>query len=232
MARYGAACSSLVVTKLILIKWSVIRIKASSFFLVVRDRTLIKHIIQLLNLLERRNHLCIYLHLLDVLGVGTHLLDQCFLRTYNFWNKKVECMWVIRDSCVVYITVYIFFPVWSFFWCYIPFCFPRIWSIVLNGWNSYLLFSNYCFRYFINVSTKVMWNSSYDALYWWTVHISSFSTWTQLMTIIKWLSFLWWNLMHADLWYLYIFWHHFPMIMCIISTIYVMFKYWFYIWPC
>ena len=74
---------------------------------------------------------------------------------------------------------------------------------------------------------KLIWNSSYDALYWWTVHTSSFSTWNQWTTIIKWLSCLWWNLMHATLCYLYVFWNHSPMIMCIISTIYIMFKCWF-----
>ena len=80
VAHYGAACLGRVVTELILIKWSV-RIKASSLFLVIRDivtKTLIKQNIQLLNLLGRRNHLCIYLHLLYVMGVGTHLFMNVF----------------------------------------------------------------------------------------------------------------------------------------------------------
>ena len=54
-----------------------------------------------------------------------------------------------------------------------------------------------------------------------------FSTWTQWMTVIKWLCCLWWNLMHATLWYLYVFRLHFPVIMCIVSTIYMMFNCWF-----
>ena len=74
---------------------------------------------------------------------------------------------------------------------------------------------------------KLIWNSSFDALYWWTVNISTFSTWTKWMTVIEWLSCLWWNLMHATLCYVYIFWLHFPMIMCIVSTIYIMFECWF-----
>ena len=54
----------------------------SKYFIpVIRDtltKTLIKQIVQLLNLLGRRNHLCIYLHLLYVMGVGTHLLMNAF----------------------------------------------------------------------------------------------------------------------------------------------------------
>ena len=40
--------------------------------------------------------------------------------------------------------------------------------------------------------------------------ISSFSTWTQWMAVIKWLSCLWWNLMHAILWYLFVYLTPFP----------------------
>ena len=46
------------------------------------------------------------------------------------------------------------------------------------------------------------------------------------MTVIKWLSCLWWNIVHATLWYLYVFWLHFPIFMCIVSTICIMLKCW------
>ena len=57
---------------------------------------------------------------------------------------------------------------------------------------------------------KLIWNSSSDALYWWIVHYFFLSTWTQWTTVIKWLSHLWWNLMHAILWYLYVYVNPFP----------------------
>ena len=57
---------------------------------------------------------------------------------------------------------------------------------------------------------KLIWNSSYDTLYWWTVHTFSFTTWNQWMTVTKWLSFLSWNLMHMSLWYLYVYVTPFP----------------------
>ena len=157
VARYGATCSCLVLTKLILIKWSVIRIKACSLFLVVRDmvtKNLIKQIIQLLNLLGKKSFMYIFAFTWCI-GGWNPFVGSMFLRKDNFWINKVECLWDIRDSYAIYITVCSFFPLWSFFQCYIPFCFPRIWSIVLNGWNSYLLCFDYCFRYFINVSAKV-----------------------------------------------------------------------------
>ena len=88
-----------------------------------------------------------------------------FNHPYNFWNNKVECMWVIRYSCAIYITVYIFFSVWLFFQYYTPFCFLRIWNIVLNGWNSYCLCSDHCLRYSVNVSTKV----DIEIIFWCSV---------------------------------------------------------------
>ena len=137
-----------------------------------------------------------------------------------------------RFLCCLHYSLYFLSYVIVFSGVYIPFCFPCIWSVVLNGWNSYLLCSDYCFRYFINVSAKVnmefiLWCSILmDCSYFFLFHLNSMNdcNWVVILPLMKYRA---WNLVI----FLCI-WLHFPMIMCIVSTRYMMFKCWFYIWPC
>ena len=73
----------------------------------------------------------------------------------------------------------------------------------------------------------MIWNSSYDALYWWIVHVSFLFTWNQWMTVTRWLSFLCWNPMYESFVLSSSIWIHCPMVMCIVSTVCIMLKYWF-----
>ena len=74
---------------------------------------------------------------------------------------------------------------------------------------------------------KLIWNSSYDALYWWIVHVSFLFTWNQWMTVTRWLSFLCWNPMYERFVLSLSSWLHFPMAICVVSTICIILKYWF-----
>ena len=44
------------------------------------------------------------------------------------------------------------------------------------------------------------------------------------MTVIKWLPFLWWILEHTILWYFYLYVTPCPMVLCIVSTIFIIFE--------
>ena len=140
---------------------------------------------------------------------------------------------VIRDSCVVYITVCISLPLWLFFQCYTPFCFLRIWNIVLNGWNSYYLCSDDCLRYSMNVSTKV----DIELIFWCSILMDCSLS---LLPHLKLNEWLWLNGYLAfdkiscilSLWYLYVYVTPF-------SNGYVyrfnhLYNLWvlIYIWPC
>ena len=81
-----------------------------------------------------------------------------------------------------------------------------------------MLCSGYCFRYSQTFILNLIWNSSWDALYWWTIHVSLLSPENQWMTVTRWLSCLCWNFVYEDLHYLYLFWLHCPMVLCVVST--------------
>ena len=135
---------------------------------------------------------------------------------------------IIRDSCDVYIIVCISLPLWLFFQCYTPFCFLRIWNIVLNGWNSYFLCSDHCFIYSMNVSAKV----DIELIFWCSVLMDCSLS---LLPHLKLNEWLWLNgylapdkiscICLCDI-FMYV-WLHFPMVMCIVSTIYIIFECWF-----
>ena len=135
---------------------------------------------------------------------------------------------IIRDSRVAYIAVCISLPLWLFFQCFTPFCFLRIWNIVLNGWNSYYLFSHHCLRYSMNVSAKV----DIELISWCSVLMDcSFS----LLPHLKLNERLWLNgylafdkiscICLCNI-FMYV-WLHCPMVMCNVSTIYIIFECWF-----
>ena len=73
----------------------------------------------------------------------------------------------------------------------------------------------------------MIWNSSYDALYWWIVHVSFSFAWNQWMTVTRWLYCLCWNSMYERFVLSLSIWIHFPMVICVVSTIYIILKYWF-----
>ena len=73
-------------------------------------------------------------------GWNPYVWSMCFLRTYNFWNNKSECWWIIRYSCVIYVIVYAF-PFYVIVFSVTTFHFVFFIS------NSCLLCSGYCFRY-------------------------------------------------------------------------------------
>ena len=122
------------------------------------------------------------------------------------WNPS--CWWMFSEDIYFWITklntcglseIHVLFTLqsvfllllWLFFQCYTPFCFLRIWNIVLNGWNSYCLWSDHCFRYSVNVSAKVdrthLLMLCIDGLF----IISSTPPEIKWMIVIEWLSCLW-----------------------------------------
>ena len=135
---------------------------------------------------------------------------------------------VIRDSRAVYIAVCFSLPLWLFFQCFTPFCFLHIWNIVLNGWNSYYLCSDHCLRYSMNVSTKV----DIELIFWCSVLMDCSLS---LLPHMKFNEWLWLNgnlafdkiscICICDI-FMYM-WLHCPMVMYIVSTIYIIFECWF-----
>ena len=167
------------------------------------------------------SYLCIYLNLFDVLGVGTHMFGPMFLRTYDFWiNNRAECWLIFKYSFVIYVTVCAFFPCDYLLSAYLPFCFLSYLDVVFN---SFRIHTCYALAIVSDISQifilKLIWNSSCCALYWWIVHVSLLSPENQWMTVIGWLSCLCWDFVYEALHYLYLFWLHYPMVICVLSAI-------------
>ena len=106
-----------------------------------------------MNLLGRWISLCIYLHLFYLMGVGTRPVAGCFWKTY-FLSKKLNVK-RLSEIPAPFVLQSVLLSLWLCFPVFIPFCFLHIWNKVLNDWNSYLLCSGHCFKYFINLSAKV-----------------------------------------------------------------------------
>ena len=93
----------------------------------------------------------------------------------------------------LYYSLYFLSYVIVFSSVYIPFCFLRIWSVVLNGWNSYLLCFDYCFRYFMKFSAKfnmefILWCSILmDCSYFFLFHLNSMNdyNWVVILPLMK-----------------------------------------------
>ena len=168
-----------------------------------------------------RSYLSIYLNLFDVLGVGTHMFGPIFLKPYDFWiNNRAECWLIFKYSCVIYVTVCAFFPCDCFLSVYLPFCFLSYLNVVFNSFRIHTCYALAIVSYISQIFLlKLIWNSSCDALYWWTIHVSLLSPENQLMIVTKWLSYLCWNFVYDVLHYLDLFWLHFPMVICVVSTI-------------
>ena len=83
-------------------------------------------------------------------------LSYCwmFWKTYTFFSKKLNAEKLSKIP-VPFVLQSVFLSLWLFFPLFTPLCFLRIWNKVLNDWNSYLLCSGHCFKYFINLSAKV-----------------------------------------------------------------------------
>ena len=118
--------------------------------------------------------------------------------------------------------------------CY-SLCLPSMWlspkcllSILFSSYlnvvfNTFRIHTCYDLAIVSDISLifllKLIWNSSCDALYWWIVHVSLLSPKNQWMTVTEWLSYLCWDSMYEALHYLSLFWLHFPMVICVVSTI-------------
>ena len=164
-------------------------------------------------------------------GLEPILLMNVFWR-HIFLNNKAEC--VRLSEILVLFTLQFVFPFLCdcFFQCYTPFCFLRIWNIVLNGWNSYYLCSDHCLRYSMNVSAKV----DIELIPWCFVLMDCSLS---LLPHLKLNERLWLNgylafdkisrVCLCDI-FMYM-WLHFPMVMCIVST--NLYNFWvlIYIWP-
>ena len=103
---------------------------------------------------------------------------------------------------------------------YIPFCFPHIWSVVLNS-SEFILFMLWLlFQIFHKIFLlKLIWNSSSDALYWWIVHVS-FLFASKSMNDCDWMIifpllgfYVWISALSLSIWL------HCPMVICVVSTI-------------
>ena len=149
------------------------------------------------------------------------------LKTYIFWKTKWMHKSYQRFLCCLHHSLY--FPSFLIvFHCYTPFCFLHIWNIVLNGWNSYYLCSDHCLRYSMNVSAKV----DIEPIFWCSVLMDSALSLLPHMKLNEW---LWLNgylafdkiscIYLCDI-FMYM-WLHCPMVMCIVSTIYIIFECWF-----
>ena len=98
-------------------------------------------------------------------GVWNPFVDEFFWRHIIFEITKLNACG-LSDILVLFTLQSVFsFLCDHFSSVTFHFVFPRIWSIVLNGWNSYLLCSDYCFIYFINVSAKV----NMELMFWCSI---------------------------------------------------------------
>ena len=105
----------------------------------------------------------------------------------------------LQNSCIVYVIVYTFFPCECFLSVYLPFCFLSYLNVVFN---SFRIHTCYALALVSDISQifllKLIWNSSCDALYWWTIHVSLLFAWKSMndcdwMIIFPLLGFCVWN---------------------------------------
>ena len=112
-----------------------------------------------------RNYFCIYLNLFDVLGVGTHKLGRMFWELMIFeWNNRAKCWLIFKYSCVIYVTVYAFFPCDCFLSLYLPFYFLSYLNIVFNSFRIHTCYAlaivSDIHKYFLKVNMEfIVWCS-------------------------------------------------------------------------
>ena len=154
-------------------------------------------------------------------GLEPIILDRCFLRTYDFWMKLQSQMLldIHRFMCCLCYSLCLLSRD-CFLSVYLPFNFLSYLNVVFNSFRIHMCYA------LANVSDisqmfllKLIWNSSCDALYWWTIHVSLLSPRNQWLTVTEWLSCLCWDSMYEALRYLYLFWLHCEMVICVVSTI-------------
>ena len=150
------------------------------------------------------------------------------LKTYNFWNNKVECVWGYqRFLCYLHYSLYflsfvIFFPVLHsiLFSSYLKHSVEWLEFILFMLWSLPQIFYE-CFCYSWYGTHLLM--LCIDGLF---IISSVPPELNERLWLSGYLSFDK-NITHMCLWYIYVYVTPFPNDMCIFSTICIIFKCWF-----